>query len=143
MKDWSQLYRSGHFLILPTILGKSSVKLFILDTGASQSVISLEAAREVTALSGLTAPTIIGLNGEVKKVQVANEVPLSFAGVHQIVSGMTAFDTASISQNVGVDIAGFIGFPTLRELVISIDYRDNLIHVVYDPKKGVHTLTPY
>ena len=28
--------------------------------------------------------------------------------------------------------------PILRELVLSIDYRDNLIHVVYDPKKGYH-----
>jgi hypothetical protein len=26
----------------------------------------------------------------------------------------------------------------LRELVISIDYRDNLVKVVYDPKKGYH-----
>jgi len=42
-----------------------------------------------------------------------------------------------------VNISGFIGFVTLRELVISIDYRDNLIHVVYDPKKGYHNLAPY
>jgi len=35
-------------------------------------------------------------------------------------------------------IARGVGFPTLRELVISIDYRDNLVHVVYDPNKGYH-----
>lgn len=43
-----------------------------------------------------------------------------------------------MAQLSGVAISGIIGFPTLRELVISIDYRDNLVHVVYDPKKGYH-----
>jgi hypothetical protein len=51
---------------------------------------------------------------------------------------MTSEDTSSISRSIGVDISGFIGFPTLRELVVSIDYRDNLVHVVYDPTKGYH-----
>jgi hypothetical protein len=106
-------------------------------------LISLDAAREVTVLSGMNGPTVKGLNGEVQKVQVASEVPLGFAGVRQIVSGMTSIDTSSVSRNVGVNISGFIGFVTLRELVISIDYRDNLIHVVYDPKKGYHNLAPY
>jgi len=140
MKDWTPVFRSGHFLIVPTSIGKAPVKLFLLDTGSGHSLISLDAAREVTALSGLTAPTITGLNGEVMKVQVAEQVTLGFAGVRQVVSGMTSIDTSSVSQGVGADISGFIGFPTLRELVISIDYRDNLIQVVYDPKKGVHTL---
>jgi hypothetical protein len=49
---------------------------------------------------------------------------------------MSAIDTSDISKRAGVEIAGFIGFPTLRELVITIDYRDNLVHVVYDPKRG-------
>jgi hypothetical protein len=51
---------------------------------------------------------------------------------------MTSFDTNSISRNAGVGISGFIGFTTLRDLIISIDYRDNLVRVVYDPKKGYH-----
>ena len=43
-----------------------------------------------------------------------------------------------MAQLSGVEISGIIGFPKLRELVISIDYRDNRVHVVYDPKKGYH-----
>jgi Tfp pilus assembly protein PilF len=139
MKDWTPVFRSAHFLIFPTAIGNAPLKLFIMDSGSSHSLISLSAAREVAQVSGFSAPTIKGLNGEVQKVQVADKVTLGFAGVRQVVNGMTSIDTSAISRNVGVDISGFIGFPTLRELVISIDYRDNLVHVVYDPKKGYHS----
>jgi TonB family protein len=143
MKDWVPLYRSGHFLILPTIVGKASVKLFIVDSGSMVDLISLEAARDVALLSGFAAPTLKGLNGEVQKVLVADKVPITFANVNQTVREMTSIDTTSVSRQIGVGISGFIGFPTLRELVLSIDYRDNLIHVVYDPKKGNHQFGPY
>jgi hypothetical protein len=106
-------------------------------------LISLEAARDVALLSGFAAPTLKGLNGEVQKVLVADKVPITFANVNQTVREMTSIDTTSVSRQIGVGISGFIGFPTLRELVLSIDYRDNLIHVVYDPKKGNHQFGPY
>ena len=49
---------------------------------------------------------------------------------------MTAFNTNITTS--GVEIAGFTGFPIVKELIVSIDYRDNLVHLVYDPKHGVH-----
>jgi hypothetical protein len=51
---------------------------------------------------------------------------------------MSSFDSALLSSDMGAELSGVIGFPTLRELVVSIDYRDNLVHVVYDPASGVH-----
>jgi hypothetical protein len=69
---------------------------------------------------------------------MADRVTIAFANVRQVMEGMQSFDSKSIAQLSGVEISGIIGFPTLRELVISIDYRDNLVHIVYDPKKGFH-----
>ena len=34
-----------------------------------------------------------------------------------------------------VDISGFIGAPALTQLVLHIDYRDNLVWCEYTPKK--------
>jgi TonB family protein len=138
MKDWTPVFRSAHMLIVPTTIGNAPVKLFIMDSGSSQTVISMDAAREVAQVSGLTAPTVKGLNGEVQKVLVADKVTMGFAGLHQVVGGVTSIDTTAISRSNGVGISGFLGFPTLRELVISIDYRDNLVHMVYNPTKGYH-----
>ena len=61
-----------------------------------------------------------------------------FARVRAPLRGVTAIDTSSLGRGAGVEISGLIGFETLRELVISIDYRDNLVRVVYDPKHGFH-----
>ena len=53
-------------------------------------------------------------------------------------AGVISIDLSGLSRDVGVEIAGLTGFPTLRELVLAIDYRDNLIHVIYDPSHGEH-----
>jgi hypothetical protein len=68
---------------------------------------------------------------------------MTFAGINQTRRSMNIIDISGMSQNVGVEISGIIGFPILRELVVSIDYRDNLVHVAYDPKKGFHAHNSY
>ncbi len=138
MKDWTRVYRVGHQLIVPTRIGNAPLKLFVLDTGASEGLISPRAAREVTHVSSDDLARVSGISGKVKKVQEADEVTITFAGVQQKLRGMRSIDTSNLSHGVGLEIAGFIGFPTLRELVLTIDYRDDLVHVVYDPNQGFH-----
>jgi hypothetical protein len=140
MKGWTQVYRVSNQLIFPTRIGNAPLKLFIMDTGAARGLISPDAAREVTRVSE-TDPDRIhvrGINGNVANVYQADDVEIEFAGVRQLMQAMTSIDTSEVSRWAGVEISGFIGFPTLRELVITIDYRDNLVHVVYDPRHGFH-----
>jgi predicted aspartyl protease len=143
MKDWTPIFRSQHMLILPTLVNKAPVKLFLMDTGSSESLISLEAAHEVGMVSDFNNVKVIGINGEVKKVPIVDNVSMTFAGINQTRRSMNIIDISGMSQNVGVEISGIIGFPILRELVVSIDYRDNLVHVAYDPKKGFHAHNSY
>lgn len=138
MEGWTTIFRVGHDLIVSTSIGKAPKKLFLLDTGSSRTMISPEAAREVTRVSGNESGRVKGLSGEVKKVYEADNVQVSFGGVAQMTPGMTSIDTSAISRGAGIEISGIIGFPMLRELVVTIDYRDDLIHVVYDPKHGYH-----
>lgn len=138
MKDWTPIYRVGHQLIFPTRIADTPPKLFIMDTGASRGLISPAAAREVTHVSSDEVHKIRGLSGEVNNVFSADSVTIYFAKVAQKMRDVTSIDTTAVSRWTGLEISGFIGFPTLRELVISIDYRDNLVHVVYDPQHGFH-----
>ncbi len=134
MKDWTQVFRYGHYLIFPTQIGAAPKKLFLMDTGSSRGMITAAAAREVTVVTADYDRRVTGLNGQVQNLMVAGDVTITFAGVRQTAKGLTAFDSALLSLGADVEISGLIGFPTLRELVISIDYRDNLVKVVYDPK---------
>jgi len=143
MKDWTPFFRAQHMLIVPTGIGDAPTKLFLMDSGSQRSMISPEAAKEVTVVSKFTNSSVSGINGKVQNIMVAEKVQLKFAGIGQQVNHMDAFDLGGISRAAGVDISGLIGFPALRQLVISIDYRDNLVHVVYNPKKGYHAPDVY
>ena len=138
MKDWTPVFRSQHMLIVPTLVNTSPVKLFLLDTGSAMSILSPSAAKEVGQVSDFTGVQLKGVNGVVRKVPAVGNVGMTFAQIRQTRRSMLILDTGGMSRNVGAEMSGIIGFPILRELVISIDYRDNLIHVVYDPKKGFH-----
>ena len=136
MQDWTRIFRSGHFLIFPTSIGKAPVKLFVMDTGASLNLISPDAAREVAHVSSDDQMKVKGISGDVKNVFGTGAISITFAHVRQESYGMTAIDTSGISRSTGVELSGFIGYPTLRELTITIDYRDNLVHVTYSPHVG-------
>jgi len=51
---------------------------------------------------------------------------------------LISFDTSGLSKAAGIEISGFLGNTVLRELSISIDYRDGLIKFAYDPNHGNH-----
>jgi len=138
MKDWAPVLRSQHMLIIPTLVNNAPRKLFLLDTGAAMSLISPATAKEVGQVSDFNPIQLQGVNGVARKVPAVGGISLTFAQIRQTRRNMMIVDIQGLSRGVGAEVSGIIGFPILRELVLSIDYRDNLIHVTYDPKKGFH-----
>ncbi|HZQ44222.1 MAG TPA: aspartyl protease family protein [Acidobacteriaceae bacterium] len=136
MKDWDRVFRSGHQLIMPVQLKQNSPwKLFILDTGSQMDLISPDAAREVSKVSKGSWVNITGISGEVKKTWTTGPMTLYFSHLAAPNNGMLSIDTSRLGKETGVEISGFIGAPTLHQLTMSIDYRDNLVHFTYDPKR--------
>jgi predicted aspartyl protease/Flp pilus assembly protein TadD len=139
MKDYSPFFRSGHYIVLPTLLNGKSQCLFMVDTGAFATAVSPEAAREVTKVHGAPAGSVRGLSGDVAKVSFTEAILFQFAGIKQQNNDLFAFDTSGISRSAGFEISGFLGSTVLRQLTISIDYRDGLIKFDYDPRHGNHS----
>ena len=103
--------------------------------GSGMNLISPAAAKEVTKVSRDDSMEIRGIQGEVDKVYEAGKFTLAFAGLRLDSPSMTSIDTTKISHDDGVEISGFIGAPALTQLVLHIDYRDNLVWCEYTPKK--------
>jgi tetratricopeptide (TPR) repeat protein len=144
MAKWQRVYRSGHELLMPTGIVDTKrmkdesawkEKLFILDTGGESNLISPAAAREVTKVSGNSSLGIYGIQGEVDKVYEAGKFTLAFAGLRLDSPTMISIDATKFSHDDGVEISGFIGAQALTQLVLHIDYRDNLVLCEYTPKK--------
>jgi tetratricopeptide (TPR) repeat protein len=135
MQSYTRVYRFGHDLLIPTSIGKVPPKLFLMDTGAMFNFISPAAAREVTKVHGDSDTIVKGISGRVDKVYSANKAILQFGNLRQENQDMTAFDTKPVSDGVGTEVSGFLGFVLLHFLDIKIDYRDALVDFQYDAKR--------
>ncbi len=136
MKDYTQVYRVGHDLLIPTQLNGTKIKLFMLDTGSFATTISPQAAREFTKIDGDSPIDVRGLSGNVKRTYSVSDIVFHFADITQKVSNVVSFDTSKTSKSIGMEVSGFIGATALRQLTIHIDYRDGLVKFDSDPKRG-------
>jgi len=127
MANATRVFRFGHLLLVPVRVGHASEKLFVLDTGAANTLISYELAAEVSKLNRDDKTALRGLNGRVSDVYETGNVLLQFAGFEQRNLGMTAFDTWQLSHGLGTEISGFLGLPVLDLFTLTIDYIDGLV----------------
>ena len=131
MKSFTRFYRFGHMILVPTAVGKVPGKLFLLDTGALVNHITPSAAREVTKIHG-DDTTVTGLSGNVKDVYSADKAVLQFGHLRQENEDLLTFNLDNISNDVGTEVSGTLGFVMLHILDLKIDYRDNLVDFEYE-----------
>ncbi|HET7871294.1 MAG TPA: aspartyl protease family protein [Terriglobales bacterium] len=126
--SFTPFYAFGHIVLMPTTVGKSAHALFLLDTGASTNSISPQMARRVGRVRDSNL-TVKGMSGEVKNVYTVDDAALDFAHVHQSHQDLITFDVRAISKQLGTEISGMIGFATLKNMKVVIDYRDGVVEV--------------
>jgi len=48
---------------------------------------------------------------------------------------VTTFDLSHLSDRMGTEVSGVLGFTTLRLLEMRIDYRDGIVDFTYKPQR--------
>jgi len=107
----------------------------MIDTGAFGNSIDPAAAREVTHVAGDADMRIEGISGKVNKVYSADNAMLLFGHLKQPNQEMVSFDMTPVSNSVGTQVSGTLGFSTLYLLDLKIDYRDGLVDLSWDPNR--------
>lgn len=122
----SKMYRMGHQLLLHGSANGRAQGYFLLDTGASASLLSKAAATTVlpNALS-LDNVLMRGVRGELPGIAAPARV--SVAGREWNDPEAIAVDLEHLSRQTGVELLGVLGFPLLSQAAITIDYRDGLV----------------
>lgn len=142
MANWARVYRLGHNLLIPTHVNDSKAMLFILDTGAFSNVLSTQVARSVASVSSNDRIKVKGLSGQVSQVYTADKAAFRFANVNEPNQNVTTIDLSKLSNNMGIEVSGFLGFLTFRQLEVKIDYRDGLVEFTYDPNRIAPAVRP-
>ena len=136
MKDYTTVLRYGHMLLIPTFVEpEKQARFFLIDSGALMTVLSLNTAKTITKVHNEDEWHVKGLNGNVNKVYNADKATLIFAHLRQPAEGILVLDMKSVSDAVGTELGGTIGFATLRYLDVKIDYRDGLVWMDYQGPK--------
>jgi hypothetical protein len=130
---YEKVYRFGHCLLIPGFINDSPPRPFLLDAGAWDNFITPAGAKGATKLHSDSDTIIKGLSGKVEKVYSTGDVTLTFGHFKQQRHDMVAFDLTHISDNMGTEISGSLGFVMLYFSGIKIDYRDHLVDFSYDP----------
>ena len=120
MQKWTSIYRRGHGLLMPVAINGKRTGLFMVDTGSFTNIVDTNRAKEFTKTND-GSTIILGLSGR-GRLSEAGGFTLDFAGLRLPVESMDAMDLSS-----KFDVSGFLGYPTLQQLVMHIDYRDNLV----------------
>lgn len=125
-REFSPAFGFGHLLLLSTQTDKTTRGLFVLDSGSNISSISQELAEHSRQMRSVTLP-VSGAGGNANSAYIGDGMTLEFSRMRRPNQRLISVDLHSISKNVGTEISGQIGFATLENLRVIIDYRDGLV----------------
>jgi tetratricopeptide (TPR) repeat protein/predicted aspartyl protease len=134
MNNYTRILLIGHALLIPTKVNSFPAKLFLIDTGSFDNTLSVAAAKEVTKINS-SETQVKGLSGDVKNVYRASKANIEFSHLKQDRNDLITFDLTHLSDSLGTEVSGILGFAMLRMLDIKIDYRDGLVDFTYDKNR--------
>jgi predicted aspartyl protease len=114
-------------ILLPTYVNDKGPHQFILDTGAAISLLSSELAMSL----GIKPSLAKDANDALGRIHVLiSRVDSLAVGAAKLKDVQVAImDLSDIGKEVGANIDGNIGYNYLKEFVVTVDYRKNVIRL--------------
>ncbi|MFN2480714.1 MAG: aspartyl protease family protein [Pyrinomonadaceae bacterium] len=125
----------NNLVFVRTRVNNSAPLWFILDTGASATIINERVAKELGLRSGRREKGT-GTGGEIE-VGMIDGVSLSMTGATVTDQTVGAFPLDMFAPIAGRQVGGIIGYDFIKEFVIEIDYAASLLNL-YEPAGYVY-----
>jgi predicted aspartyl protease len=125
--EFERVYRLGHSLLIPTSVSGSDPVMFVLDTGASQTLVARDFAAELARMRSASGMPLRGLSGKINDVDAADDLKFAFGRFSVRCLDTLSVDLRRHDEDMGMRIGGFLGFPILKMFSVTIDYRNGLI----------------
>jgi len=145
MSQWTPMYAFARRLAIPAQVNASPPELFDISTAAQTNILEVEFARQWSTLTSdpptgpppfsissmhlpaMAAPRVFGANGRISAL-FTGPVTWKFSGLSFAAPWETAMNLSSVNNRDGIDLDGILGFATLHNLRLTLDFRDGLIH---------------
>jgi hypothetical protein len=103
---------------------------FLLDTGASYNAVSRNLIREMNIPERFLPR--VGLRGggsEIDAPLIGGGLSVRFGAQEIAMLPLVAVDLSTASRYHGMEVAGLLGYPALRDSVLTVSYRDGLVRI--------------
>lgn len=130
MREWTQFYQAGSILLVPVKIGPGHARLFSLELDAPHPRISSTAVEEATTLEAVMGSGASANMKVISKAMGANHYFIAFGGLILPIDSWSSIDFTEVSIARNIDISGDITQNALKQLDVTINYRDDLIHFV-------------
>jgi tetratricopeptide (TPR) repeat protein len=127
--------RMGNHLTIPALINDQPGHRVLIDSGASENLIDPAHAAQATKVHRDSDTVLLGVQGRVNQVSRAERITLTFAGFRQTNVDILAASHTRISDSFGTEIAGTIGWPVLRQIKLTIDYRNGAVRMQKSDRK--------
>jgi tetratricopeptide (TPR) repeat protein len=127
MRSYTPVYHKNQYLLVPVMLNKKDRRLFVLDTGIRLSSMTSEVAHSISNTRLNFTNSVRTVSGSTLQIY-RDSFDLQFANLSLDRQGhILEWNPSAVEQNVGMEVAGMLGFDILHSLVMHIDYRDGLV----------------
>ena len=128
----------NNLIVIPVTINKVLTLKFILDTGVENAILTQKIYADLMGVNYLREIIISG-PGVIDSVRavIANEITLGLPGgiIGQNMNMLVLKeDYLKLSENLGEDVHGIIGYDIFSRFVVEIDYDKNLL-TLHDPKR--------
>ncbi len=125
---------NNHLLFIKGIVNDTCVGYFLLDTGASYTAISENLIHQLQIPASFVGRVPLrGGTAEMNAPLLHNSIRLRLGSQELPVPSVVAVDLSTPSRYHNLEISGLIGYPALRDSVLLVSYRDNLLRI--EPRK--------
>jgi hypothetical protein len=121
--DCVRMYRLGHLLLVRARINGTADGYFILDSGAPYSLVS----RKLLQRGEGSIREAKGIQGSQELQVPSAPVSIQLGNKHFFDFQYATLDTDEISARNGTEITGSIGLSVLRDVALTIDYRDGWV----------------
>jgi predicted aspartyl protease len=117
-------------LFLKCVLNGTREEFFLLDTGASYNAISTKLARELSVSEAVARKVSVrGGTALMEAPVIRPDIRLRFGASELVVDSALAVDLSTASRYHNIEVAGLIGYPTLRDQVLTVNYREARVQI--------------
>lgn len=128
--DLAQVRASNSLLFLKAVLNDSQEGYLLLDTGAFYSAISESTARALKYPRLFASPVSLqGGVGAAEGKMLSSGVRFRFGSRLVEANPVVVVSLDELQLHHRMEVAGIVGYPALRESILTISYRDGLVGI--------------